>query len=48
MYNAPSSKDVPVEPTSSFKSMTSTLVGTLVTVLGSFVIFKNYKKKENA
>lgn len=48
MYNAPSSKDVPVEPTSSFKSMTSTLIGTLVIALGSFVIFKNYKKKENA
>lgn len=48
MYNAPSSKDVPVEPTSSFKSMTSTLVGTLVIALGSLVIFKNYKKKENA
>lgn len=48
MYNAPSSKDVPVEPTSSFKSMTSTLIGTLVIGLGSFIIFKNYKKKENA
>lgn len=48
MYNAPSSKDIPVEPTSSFKSMASTLIGTLIIGLGSFIIFKNYKKKENA
>lgn len=47
MYNAPSSKDIPVEPTSSFKTMTSGLIGTLVILLGSFMIFKNYKKKEN-
>ena len=47
MYNTPSSKEeIPVEPTSSFKTMTSSLIGTLIILLGSYLIFKNSKKKE--
>ena len=46
MYNKPEGKDVPVEPTSSFKSTTSELFGSLIILVGGFMIIKNYKKKE--
>lgn len=48
MYNSPSSKDeVPVEPTSSFKTMTPTIIGSVVLMIGSFIIIRGFKKKEN-
>lgn len=46
MYNSPNGKEVPVEPTSSFKTLTSSLIGIIVITIGSLIIFKNYKKKE--
>ena len=46
MYNTPNSKDVPVEPTASFKTMTSGVIGSLVIILGGYIVFRNYKKKE--
>lgn len=47
MYNTPNSKEVPVEDTASFKTMTSSLIGIIIIAVGSFVIFKNSKKQEN-
>ena len=56
MYNSPNSKDlpsgnggeeVPVESTGSYKTITSTVVGTLITFVGGIVLFKSSKKKEN-
>ena len=38
--------DVPVEPTSSFKSMSTTVAGLVVVALGSVLIFKNVKGNE--
>lgn len=56
MYNTPDSKEVevpedkgeevPVENTASFKTMTSSLMGIIVIIAGSCMIFKNSKKKE--
>lgn len=47
MYNEPlPSVEVPVEPTSSFKTLTSSIIGVIAIIAGSLVIFKNYKKKE--
>lgn len=46
MYNTPNSKDVPVESTASFKTMTSGVIGSLVIILGGYIVFRNYKKKE--
>ena len=48
MYNSPASKDeVPVEPTDSFKTMTSTIIGMITLLGGSYIIIRNSKKKEN-
>lgn len=46
MYNSPNSKDVPVENTGSFKTITSTVVGTIIIMIGSAMVFKTCKKKE--
>ena len=47
MYNSPAAKEeVPVEPTSSFKTMTSGIIGTIIVIAGSYIIFKSSKKKE--
>lgn len=46
MYNTPNSKDIPVENTASFKTITSSLLGTLIIIAGGYIIFKNSKKKE--
>ena len=46
MYNTPNSKEVPVENTASFKTITSSLLGTIIIIAGGYIIFKNSKKKE--
>ena len=44
MYNEVESVvEVPVEPTSSFATMTTSIIGLLVISLGSILIFKNSK-----
>lgn len=45
MYNKPT-KPVPVPKTSSFKSMTTSLIGLVIIGLGLVIITKNYKKNE--
>ena len=52
MYNTPDTKEetpeeVPVENTASFKTITSSLIGVIVVIAGSYMILKNTKKKEN-
>ena len=47
MYNSPSSKEVPVENTASFKTVTSTVIGLIVIIIGSVMVFKTFKTKEN-
>ena len=47
MYNSPNSKEVPVENTASFKTVTSTIAGLLIIVIGSVMVFKTFKTKEN-
>lgn len=47
MYNSPNSKDIPVENTASFKTITSSLLGTMIIVAGAYLIFKSSKKKNN-
>jgi len=44
MYNEPEIIEVP--STSSFKTITTTLIGLIIIGLGSTVIYKNYKKNE--
>ena len=44
MYNKPETVEVP--NTSSFKTITSSLIGIIVIGLGSMMIYKNYKKNE--
>ena len=44
MYNKPETVEVP--NTSSFKTITTSLIGLLVIGLGSIVIYRNYKKNE--
>ena len=47
MYNDVEEEiEVPVEPTSSFSTMTTGIVGLIVIGLGSMLIYKNYKKNE--
>lgn len=47
MYNDVEEEiEVPVEPTSSFSTMTTGIVGLLVIGIGSMLIYKNYKKNE--
>lgn len=47
MYNTPNSKEeIPVENTASFKTITSSLIGSIIIIAGSYIIFKNSKKKE--
>ena len=38
--------EVPVEPTSSFSTMTMSIVGLIIIGFGSMLIYKNYKKNE--
>ena len=45
MYNRPT-KPVPVPKTSSFKTMTTSLIGIIIMSLGAMIIIKNYKKNE--
>ena len=44
MYNKPEEVEVP--STSSFKTITASLIGLIVIGLGSIIIYKNYKKNE--
>lgn len=44
MYNTPNSKEIEVENTASFKTMTATIIGLVVSVLGSLLIFKKPKQ----
>ena len=44
MYNKPETIEVP--NTSSFKTITASLIGVIITGLGSFMIYRNYKKNE--
>ena len=46
MYNTPNSKEIPVENTASFKTITSSLIGAIIIIAGVYIIFKNSKKKE--
>lgn len=54
MYNSPDSKDIPtgggeeleVENTGSFKTITSSIIGTIVMLVGGFVIYKSSKKRD--
>ena len=45
MYNTPT-KPVPVPKTSSFKTMTTSIIGLIIMGLGAMMIVKNYKKNE--
>ena len=45
MYNTPT-KPVPVPKTSSFKTMTTSIIGLIIMGLGAMMIAKNYKKNE--
>ena len=45
MYNKPQ-EVVEVPSTSSFKTMTTSLIGLLIIGFGSLVIYRNYKKNE--
>ena len=45
MYNKPI-PSVPVPKTSSFKTMTTSLIGIIIMSLGAMIIIKNYKKNE--
>ena len=54
MYNSPNSKDVPsgnggeevpVENTGSYKTITSTVVGSLIILIGGITLFKTSKRK---
>lgn len=47
MYNSPNGKEIVVENTASFKTITSSLVGVIVIAVGSFIILKANKKQEN-
>ena len=47
MFNEPKGTGITVENTASFKSMTSGLFGSIIILVGGFMIFRNYKKKEN-
>ena len=44
MYNKPETIEVP--NTSSFKTITASLIGVIIIGLGSFMIYRNYKKNE--
>ena len=45
MYNKPTPA-VPVPKTSSFKTMTTSIIGIIIMSLGAMIIMKNYKKNE--
>ncbi len=45
MYNKPETY-IPMENTSSFKTITASLIGIVIIGLGSMIIYKNYKKNE--
>lgn len=47
MFNEPKGTGITVENTASFKSMTSGLFGSIIILVGGFILIKNYKKKEN-
>ena len=44
MYNTPNGKEIEVENTASFKTITSTIIGLVISVLGSLLIFKKPKQ----
>lgn len=44
MYNSPNTKDVPVENTASYKTVTSFIVGILIIAIGAVIIVKTSKK----
>ena len=55
MYNSPSTKDlpsgnggeeVPVENTGSYKTITSTVIGSLIILAGGITLFKTSKRKD--
>ena len=46
MYNSPNTKDIPVENTASFKTITSSLIGTLIVIVGAVILIKTYKKNK--
>ena len=55
MYNSPNSKDVPsgnggeevpVENTGSYKTLTSTVIGSLIILVGGITLFKTSKRKD--
>ena len=55
MYNSPNSKDVPsgnggdevpVENTGSYKTLTSTVIGSLIILAGGITLFKTSKRKD--
>lgn len=46
MYNKPNTKEeISVENTSSFKTITSSLIGSIIIVIGSYIIIKRSKKE---
>lgn len=47
MYNSPNSKEVPVENTASFKTITSTIAGMVIIVVGAVMMVRNFKRKED-
>ncbi len=47
MYNSPNSKDIPVENTASYKTITSTVIGSAIILIGIIMVLKTPKKKEN-
>ena len=46
MYNARNSKDIPVENTASYKTITSTVLGSIIILIGGIMVWKSTKKKE--
>ena len=44
MYNTPNSKEVEVDNTASFKTMTSVIIGLVMSVLGGLLIFRKNKE----
>lgn len=45
MYNSPNTKDVPVENTASFKTITSSLIGAIIIAIGTMLVVKTSKKE---
>lgn len=44
MYNSPNTKDIPVENTASYKTITSSLIGIMIVMIGTVILVKTSKK----